>query len=158
MIVCNCHLAGKNRPVWLPGSCAGVLSGRAGTVTLSGARAGLDDSQMQLPLSPSPVPPEVNRFAVWLDYRFALSLRDVEDWLAPPGIIVSYESIRRRCPRFRPRHRQSLQRRAGQLGQGMRCSLSRHARRLRAGALRESGGRCVSCNSGQGSERSAASS
>jgi putative transposase len=40
------------------------------------------------------VPPDVIRHAVWLYFRFALSLRDVEDLLAERGIEVSYEAIR----------------------------------------------------------------
>jgi putative transposase len=39
-------------------------------------------------------PPEVIRHAVWLYFRFALSLRDVEDLLAERGIEVSYETVR----------------------------------------------------------------
>ena len=39
-------------------------------------------------------PPEVIRYAVWLYFRFALSLRDVEDLLAERGIELSYETIR----------------------------------------------------------------
>ena len=39
-------------------------------------------------------------YAVWAYHRFALSLRDVEDWLAERGVIVSYESIRVWCQRF----------------------------------------------------------
>jgi putative transposase len=39
-------------------------------------------------------PPEVIRYAVWAYFRFALSLRDVEDLLAERGIEVSYETIR----------------------------------------------------------------
>ena len=34
-------------------------------------------------------PPEIISHAVWLYYRFALSLRDVEDLLAERGITVS---------------------------------------------------------------------
>lgn len=37
-------------------------------------------------------PPSVIRHAVWLYFRFALSLRDVEDLLAERGIEVSYEA------------------------------------------------------------------
>ena len=33
--------------------------------------------------------------AVWLYYRFPLSLRDVEDMLSQRGIDVSYETVRR---------------------------------------------------------------
>lgn len=39
-------------------------------------------------------PPEVIRHAVWLYFRFSLSLRDVEELLAQRGIEVSYETIR----------------------------------------------------------------
>jgi len=37
-----------------------------------------------------PFPPEVIRYAVWLYYRFALSLRDIKNLLAARGIEVSY--------------------------------------------------------------------
>ena len=40
-------------------------------------------------------PPEIIARAVWLYYRFALSLRHVEEMLLERGIAVSYESIRR---------------------------------------------------------------
>ena len=39
-------------------------------------------------------PPDVIRLAVWLYFRFTLSLRDVEELLAQRGIEVSYETIR----------------------------------------------------------------
>jgi len=39
-------------------------------------------------------PAEVVRHAVWLYFRFTLSLRDVEELLAQRGIAVSYETIR----------------------------------------------------------------
>ncbi|MCK9541647.1 MAG: hypothetical protein M0R03_06415 [Novosphingobium sp.] len=39
-------------------------------------------------------PPEVIRQAVWLYFRFALSLRDVQELLAEHGIDVTYETIR----------------------------------------------------------------
>jgi putative transposase len=39
-------------------------------------------------------PPDVIRQAVWLYFRFTLSLRDVEELLAQRGIEVSYETIR----------------------------------------------------------------
>ena len=40
-------------------------------------------------------PPAVVQHAVWLYFRFTLSLRDAEDLLAERGIEVSYETIRR---------------------------------------------------------------
>jgi putative transposase len=45
-------------------------------------------------------PPEIIQHSVWLYYRFALSLRDVEDLLAERGIDVSYETVRRWAHRF----------------------------------------------------------
>lgn len=45
-------------------------------------------------------PRSVIGYAVWAYYRFALSLRDVEDLLAARGITVSYETIRDWVARF----------------------------------------------------------
>lgn len=39
-------------------------------------------------------PPAIIEYAVWLYFRFSLSLRDVEDLLAQRGIIVSHETVR----------------------------------------------------------------
>lgn len=46
--------------------------------------------------------PDVIRQAVWLYYRFTLSLRDVEDLLAENGVEVSYETIRSWANKFGP--------------------------------------------------------
>lgn len=46
--------------------------------------------------------PETIRLAVWLYYRFTLSLRDVEDLLAERGIDVSYETVRCWANKFGP--------------------------------------------------------
>jgi hypothetical protein len=70
-------------------------------------------------------PPQIIAGAVWLYHRFPLSLRLVEEMLLERGIVVSYETIRRRGGKFGPayvrqlRHRRSstglcrLQRRLG---------------------------------------------
>ena len=58
-------------------------------------------------------PAEIIGHAVWLYYRFCLSLRDVEDLLAERGIEVSYESIRAWCNRFGPEYARSLKSRPG---------------------------------------------
>jgi putative transposase len=42
-------------------------------------------------------PPEIIAHAVWLYFRFHLSLRDVQDLLAERGIVVSHEAIRQWC-------------------------------------------------------------
>jgi putative transposase len=39
-------------------------------------------------------PAEVISYAVWLYFRFPLSLRMVEELLAAPGILVSHETVR----------------------------------------------------------------
>jgi putative transposase len=61
-------------------------------------------------------PPEIISHAVWLYYRFTLSLRDVEDLLAQRGIVVSYETIRQWCEKFGPGYVARLKRRQGRLG------------------------------------------
>src|SRR5918996_4312582 len=47
-------------------------------------------------------PPVIIQHAIWLYLRFTLSYRDVEDLLAERGLEVSYETIRRRVPKFGP--------------------------------------------------------
>ena len=47
-------------------------------------------------------PAEVIAHAVWLYYRFPLSLRHVEEMLLERGIVVSYETIRRWGRKFGP--------------------------------------------------------
>ncbi|TIL19627.1 MAG: IS6 family transposase [Mesorhizobium sp.] len=39
-------------------------------------------------------PAEVIAHAVWLSFRFPLSLRMVEDMLAAPGVVVSHQTVR----------------------------------------------------------------
>lgn len=56
---------------------------------------------------------EVIRQAVWLYYRFSLSLRDVEEILAERGIEVSYEAIRDWCRKFGPQIAKNLKPAAG---------------------------------------------
>ena len=47
-------------------------------------------------------PPETIRLAVWLYFRFTMSLRDVEEMLAERGIDVSYETVRCWANKFGP--------------------------------------------------------
>lgn len=44
--------------------------------------------------------PDVIRQAVWLYYRFALSLRDGEELLAERGVDASYDAVRNWCRKF----------------------------------------------------------
>ena len=55
-------------------------------------------------------PPDVIRHAVWLYFRFTLSLRDVEEMLAERGIETNYETIRCRALKFGRLFAQSLRR------------------------------------------------
>lgn len=45
---------------------------------------------------------DVIRQAVWLYFRFTLSLRDVEELLAQRGVEVSYETVRCWIVKFGP--------------------------------------------------------
>ena len=56
-------------------------------------------------------PASIIQHAVWLYYRFNLSIRDVEDLLAERNISVSYESIRLWINKFGPEFARRLRRR-----------------------------------------------
>ena len=56
-------------------------------------------------------PPDIICYAVWLYFRFMLSLRDVEELLAERGIDVSYETIRCWTLKFGPKIARILKRR-----------------------------------------------
>ena len=45
-------------------------------------------------------PPEIIQQAIWLNVRFTLSFRDVEDLPAERKILVSYETVRRWVCKF----------------------------------------------------------
>jgi putative transposase len=55
-------------------------------------------------------PPQIIAHAVWLYYRFPLSLRLVEEMLLERGIVVSYETIRRWGKKFGPDYARRLRR------------------------------------------------
>ncbi len=61
-------------------------------------------------------PREIISHAVWLYYRFGISLRDVEDLLAERGVVVSYETIRRWCAKFGLEYVRRLKRQQRRLG------------------------------------------
>ena len=61
-------------------------------------------------------PAEVIAHAVWLYFRFPLSLRMVEDLLAARGIIVSHETVRRWAQKFGRDFANKIRRRAPRLG------------------------------------------
>tara|TARA_R110001592_G_C12902873_1_gene726802 strand:- start:269 stop:583 length:315 start_codon:yes stop_codon:yes gene_type:complete len=51
------------------------------------------------------------QYAVWLYFKFNLSLRDIEDLLTEHRIQVSYEAIRLLCNKFSPKYDKKLRRR-----------------------------------------------
>lgn len=55
-------------------------------------------------------PPQIITHAVWLYFRFPLSLRLVEEMLLERGIVVSYETIRRWAKKFGPEYARRLRR------------------------------------------------
>jgi putative transposase len=59
-------------------------------------------------------PAEIISYAVWLYFRFPLSLRMVEEILAARGISVTYETIRRRGLKFGREFANRIRRRAPQ--------------------------------------------
>ena len=56
-------------------------------------------------------PAEIISHAVWLYFRFTLSLRDVEELPAERGVTVTYETIRAWCAKFGPSYAAGLRRR-----------------------------------------------
>ncbi len=61
-------------------------------------------------------PIEIISHAVWLYFRFTLSLRDVEEILAYRGVIVSYETIRQWTLKFGQGYANALRRRQPKRG------------------------------------------
>ena len=55
-------------------------------------------------------PPAIIAHAVWLYFRFPLSLRLVEEMLLERGILVSYETVRRWALKFGPAYARRLRR------------------------------------------------
>jgi putative transposase len=55
-------------------------------------------------------PPQIIAHAVWLYFRFPLSLRLVEEMLLERGILVSYETVRRWALKFGPDYARRLKR------------------------------------------------
>jgi len=55
-------------------------------------------------------PPQITAHAVWLYFRFPLSLRLVEEMLLERGVLVSNETIRRWAQTFGPDYARRLRR------------------------------------------------
>src|SRR3989442_12338555 len=56
-------------------------------------------------------PVEIISHAVWLYFRFRLSVRDVEELPVEPGVVVPYEAIRQWCRKFGQQYATQLRRR-----------------------------------------------
>lgn len=61
-------------------------------------------------------PPKIIEHAVWLYFRFSLSLRDVEDLLAERGITVCHETVRFWVDKFGVQYAKSIRRDRPQVG------------------------------------------
>ena len=61
-------------------------------------------------------PGEIISCCLWLYFRFSLSYRDVEVMMAERGVVVTYESIRAWCERFRRDNAKRIRARRGKLG------------------------------------------
>lgn len=56
-------------------------------------------------------PAEIISHVVWLYFRFALSIREIEELMASRGIIVTHETIRQWTLRLGQRYANELRRR-----------------------------------------------
>src|SRR5918999_5104849 len=61
-------------------------------------------------------PPEVIGHAIWLYFRFPLSLRMVEEMLAARGVVVSHETVRQWARKFGQEFANRIRRRLPQAG------------------------------------------
>jgi putative transposase len=56
-------------------------------------------------------PAEIISHGVWLYFRCCLSYRDVEELMAAPSVILSYEAVRYWCRKFGQAYAHQLRRR-----------------------------------------------
>ena len=75
--------------------------------------AGRENSMKPISFKRHRFPPDSIRLGIWLNYRFTLSLRDVEDLLAERGIDVTYETVRCWANKFGPAIAANIRRRRG---------------------------------------------
>ena len=82
------------------------------TLTWHEASGSVKRADIEFPrqLQASSLPPQIIAHAVWLYFRFPLSLRLVEEMLLERGIVVSYETIRRWGRKFGPQYACRLRR------------------------------------------------
>ena len=60
----------------------------------------MNDSTLPVSYKGFRSPQEIIAHAVWLDHRFSLSFRDVEQLLCARGVVVTYETVRQWCHQF----------------------------------------------------------
>lgn len=94
-------------------------------------------------------PIEIVARAVWLYFRFNLSLRDVEEMLLDREIVVSYETIRRWCRKLGPDYARRLRRKAPTKDDvwhldGLDVSMKETAISIRRAGTRVWRGKCAS--------------
>jgi putative transposase len=76
---------------------------------------------MNPPPAPNPhkrhrFPAEIISHGVWLYFRFCLSYRDVQELMAEPGVILTYETVRYGCRKFGQAYANQLRRRCPRSG------------------------------------------
>src|SRR6476469_3799802 len=84
-------------------------------------------------------PPEVISHAIWLYFRFPLSLRMVEEMLAARGILVSHETVRQWALKFGQAFANQIRRRPTLLAAGSSRLLGEAASELSGGANDQAG-------------------
>src|SRR6267142_5057015 len=61
-------------------------------------------------------PPETIRHCVWLDFRFSVSFRDVEELMSSRGVSVTYVTVREWCLKFGQTYANGLRRKSNRPG------------------------------------------
>lgn len=56
--------------------------------------------------------PDIIRRTIWLNFRFNLSFRDIEELMIERGVYVSYETIRRWVDKFGSTYAKRIKRRS----------------------------------------------
>src|SRR5262245_37908962 len=92
-----------------------------GIVNLWGAHTACQSCGMDMPSTSKRYknhrfPAKIISHAVWLYFRFCLSVRDVEELLLERGVVVTYEAIRKWCRKFGQQYANQLRHRRPRSG------------------------------------------
>ncbi len=101
-------LANKSSRMLAEGGCQTYATSSLRRLTLS---AFGDTPMARISYKRHRFPPTVIQHAVWLYFRFTLSLRDVEEMMAHRGVDVSYETVHAWTVKFGPKIAANLRRR-----------------------------------------------